>query len=136
MEERILFDKEFLLITHEKENRLIQLRWKRYANSEEFREGLMAGLKYVNDLKIERWLANLKNMSVIKEADRIWTNEEWFPQLYKTNLKKMAIVHSQDVFNNLSVNKIMSEAKAERFFTVAYFREVDEAHRWLTEIEF
>lgn len=133
MEERILFDKEFLLITHEKENSLIHLRWKRYATTEEFREGLNAGLNFVNELKIKRWLANLKNMSVIKEADRNWTNEEWFPKLYKTSLKKMAIVHSQDVFNNLAVSKIMSEAKAERFFTVAYFRDAVEAHLWLME---
>ncbi|MBL7928849.1 MAG: hypothetical protein JNL47_05165 [Bacteroidia bacterium] len=133
MEEQVLFDKEFLLISHEKENRLIHLRWKRFATTEEFREGLNAGLKFVMEFKIERWLANLKNMSVIKDADRSWTNEEWFPQLYKTNLKKMAIVHSQDVFNNLAVSKIMSEAKAERFFTVAYFHDVDEARHWLTE---
>lgn len=133
MEERILFNKEFLLITHEKENSLIHLRWKRFTTTEEFRDGLNTALKYVNELKIERWLANLKNMSVIKEADRNWTNEEWFPQLYKTGLKKMAIVHSQDVFNNLAVSKIMSEAKAERFFIVAYFRDADEAHRWLLE---
>lgn len=133
MEERILFDKEFLLITHETENRLIHLRWKRFATSEEFREGLNAGLKFVIELKIERWLANLKNMSVIKDADRNWTNQEWFPELYKTNLKKMAIVHSQDVFNKLAVSKIMSEARAERFFTVAYFSNANEAHHWLIE---
>jgi hypothetical protein len=134
MEGQILFDKEFLLIIYEKKNSLIHLRWKRYATSEEFQEGLNAGLHWVLEYKIERWLANLKNMSVIKDSDRNWTNNEWFPQLYKTSLKKMAIVHSQDVFNNLSVSKIMAEARAERFFTVAYFHDAEEAHQWLLEI--
>lgn len=134
MEERILFDKDFLLITHEKENSLIHLRWKRFATTEEFREGLNAGLKFVMEHKIERWLGNLKDMSVIKESDRIWTNEDWFPQLYKSKLKKMAIVHSQDVFNKLAVSKIMADARAERYFTVAYFHDTGEAHHWLTEI--
>lgn len=101
----MLFNKDFLLITYEKENDLIHLRWKRFAKTEEFREGLNTALKYVIDLKIERWLANLKYMGVIKDADRNWTNQEWFPQQYKTNLKKMAIIHSNNVFNNLAVKK-------------------------------
>jgi hypothetical protein len=57
MEERMLFNKVFLLITYVMENDLILLRWKRFAKTEEFLEGLNTALKYVIDLKIERVLA-------------------------------------------------------------------------------
>ena len=131
--EKIIFDKPFLTIVADDEKKLIHLRWINFAQSHEFREGLNFALDYVSKNKIKRWLANLRDMSIIKEADRIWTNEEWFPNLAKTELKRMAILVSMDYLNQSAVTRIMNKAEEEQLirFETEYFNDIDRAKEWL-----
>ena len=131
--EKIIFDKPFLKIISDAEKELIHLRWINYSQSEEFREGLMFALDYVNKHKIKRWLANLRDMSIIKESDRTWTNEVWFPEIAKTELKKMAILVSMDFLNQSSVTRIMNKAEEVIQFKTEYFNDIDRARDWLME---
>ena len=129
--EKAIFDKPFLIITHDDEHKLIHLRWKQLATSEEFRGALNYALSVVMEKKVERWLANLRDMSIIREADRKWTNDEWFPKLVKTKLRKLAIVNSLDYLNQSSVTKIMTHAGNIINFETNYFTDVNAAKEWL-----
>jgi hypothetical protein len=131
--EKIIFDKPFLKIVADDEKKLIHLRWINFAPSAEFREGLSFALEYVRKNKIKRWLANLREMSIIKESDRVWTNEEWFPELAKTGLKRMAILVSMDYLNQSSVTRIMNKAEEVIQFETEYFNDIDRARNWLME---
>src|ERR1041384_7310187 len=112
--EKIIFDKPFLKIIADDEKKLIHLRWINFAHSDEFREGLNFALDYVRKNKIKRWLANLRDMSIIKEGDQKWTNEEWFPELANTELKRMAILVSMDFLNQSAVTRMMNKAENEK----------------------
>ncbi|MFI5218968.1 MAG: STAS/SEC14 domain-containing protein [Bacteroidia bacterium] len=129
--EKLIFDKSYLSIFYDDDEKLIHLRWKKLATPEEFREGLNFALSKVVENKIERWLANLRDMSVIREAERKWTNEEWFPRLVKTGLRKMAIVNSLDYLNQSSVTKIMTHAGNIINFETHYFTDAENARAWL-----
>lgn len=131
--EKGIFDKPFLTIYYDDEHKLIHLRWKKLASSDEFREALNFALASVEERKIERWLANLRDMSVIKEADRKWTNDEWFPKLVKSGLRRMAIVNSLDYLNQSSVTKIMTHAGKIINFETQYFTDIVQAKKWLLE---
>lgn len=131
--EKIIFDKPFLTVAADDEHFLINLRWKNFATSDEFREGLSFGLEYVKAHQTRRWLANLRDMSIIKEADRLWTNNEWFPALAKTSLKRMAIIVSLDYLNQSSVNRIMHKAEEVIGFETEYFNDFDRAKEWLMQ---
>ena len=133
--EKVIFEKQFLTISADEEKKLINLRWINFANSEEFREGLSFALDYVKKNKIKRWLANLRDMSIIKEADRNWTNNEWFPKLAKTNLKRMAIIVSHDYLNQSAVTRIMNKAEEVIGFETEYFNDIDRAKEWLMKEE-
>ncbi|MEO5569528.1 MAG: STAS/SEC14 domain-containing protein [Bacteroidia bacterium] len=131
--EKVIFEKPFLKIVADDEKKLIHLRWINYAQSADFREGLNFALEYVRKHKVKRWLANLRDMSIIKEADRNWTNEEWFPELAKTELKRMAILVSMDFLNQSAVTRIMNKAEEVIRFETEYFNDIDRARDWLLE---
>ncbi|HKR06423.1 MAG TPA: STAS/SEC14 domain-containing protein [Bacteroidia bacterium] len=129
--EKVIFEKPFLKIVADDDKELIHLRWINFAQSDEFREGLNFALDYVRKNKIKRWLANLRDMSIIKEADRDWTNNEWFPEVAKTDLKRMAILVSLDFLNQSAVTRIMNKAEQVIRFETEYFNDIDRAREWL-----
>lgn len=128
----VLFDKSYLTIYHQTDSKLIHLKWKGYATSEQFREGLNAALYLVKEHQIENWLGNLKMMQVILSSDEEWATEVWYPQLADTTLRKMAIVTSLDFLNNSAVKRIVSKSEPVTNFETRYFVDITEAVTWLT----
>ncbi len=129
--EDILYDKDFLCIYHESEHKLIHLRWKGYASTENLRDALNFAAEAVKEHNIEFWLGNLKLMEAINPADIDWVTEIWYPKLLGTYMKKMAIVTSLDYFNNTAVKRIVNEAADVTNFETRYFVDVVPAKEWL-----
>ncbi len=127
----ILFDKEFLSISYEPETRIVILKWKGFASSENFRDGLNFALDVVKEHRAEYWLGNLKLMESIQPADEEWASQVWFPKIAQSSLKKMAIVTSLDYFNNTSVKRIVNTAVPIINFETRYFVDVIPAKEWL-----
>lgn len=127
----ILFDKEFLSISYEPEYKLIHLKWKGFATSNQFRDGLNFALEAVRDHQAENWLGNLKLMESIHVADEEWASQIWFPQIAKSSLRKMAIVTSLDYFNNTAVKRIVNTVVPIMGFETRYFVDVIPAREWL-----
>ena len=130
-QERIVLQEPYLRIGHDQGHDLIHLVWNGYAPSGAYRKGLDTALEYVLEHGITRWLADLRQMGAILQADEKWTNTHWFPQLANSELERMAILRSDDYFNAMSVERIMTNAIEVVGFEVAYFRTEEEAVQWL-----
>lgn len=129
--ERPLYTSEVVDIFLDEEHKLVHLKWKRYADSRQFREALTMAMEFVKQYHLEGWLGNLKQMESILPADQEWSYKIWFPELAKTSLKKMAIVTSLDYFNNVAVKKIMDNAEPHLVFETRYFVDQSDARAWL-----
>lgn len=127
----ILFDQDFLTIYVNPDQHLVKLKWKKFATSDQFREGLNVALDAVIEHNAKYWLANLKHMEAILPADEEWATNVWFPKIAVTSIQKMAIVTSLDYFNNTSVKKIISTAQPVISFETKYFVDVSDAKAWL-----
>jgi hypothetical protein len=128
----ILFERDYLTIFLKPEKSQIKLKWKKFATSEQFRDGLNTALEAVREHGIKNWLANLKNMEVILPADEEWATNEWFPKIATAGLEKMAIVTSLDYFNNVSVKRIVASSQPIITFETRYFVDLDDAETWLS----
>lgn len=122
---------EFVTATIDPAIRLIQLRWKGFAPTPEFRRTLDEALQSVLEHKLLYWLADLRGMSAILRRDEQWSSTDWFPRAAASGLKKMAIVTSTDLFNQMSVERIMDDAAGVITFQTAYFDDADVARAWL-----
>ena len=127
-----VYTSESVDIFHDPEHRILHMQWKRFADSNQFREALLFGLDQVNTHQISGWLGNLKHMESILPADEEWASKSWFPLLAKTSLRKMAIVTSLDYFNNVTVKRIMQTAEPLIGFETRYFVDPQDARDWLS----
>ncbi|MEM9828986.1 MAG: hypothetical protein AAF944_00030 [Bacteroidota bacterium] len=103
---------------------------KDFATSEEFKMGLNKGLDLLVERNTENWLADLRKMDVIDSDDEKWSNKDWFPRALVGGVKKMALIPSEDIFNNMSVESIMNEV-AGTGLVVHDFDDVEKAKTWL-----
>ncbi len=133
--DRLLLDEKFLRMTYSPAQQLIRLEWKGHARGDQYRSGLEQALAYVRDHKVRFWLADLRRMTAILQADEQWANTVWFPQLFGTGLEKMAILPSSDYFNQTSVQRSFTAVNGKLTFKVAWFQGTDEALGWLALAE-
>ncbi len=128
-----VYNKDHLAIFYDSDTRMVRLKWKGFATSEQIREGLTAGMEIIRREKALLWLADLKHMQAISPADEEWIVQQWFPKVVLTGLKKMALVTSLDYFNNTSVNRIMRSTEPMVTFETEYFVDASDATKWLLE---
>ncbi len=129
--ETVVLDQPYLRLVHIPERKLVQLTWNGHARSDEYRGGLEKALVVLQENDVLFWLADLREMTAILRADETWANENWFPRLFATGLRRMAIVESNDFFNQTSVARSFTAVNGKLTFEVAWFRTLEEARGWL-----
>ena len=127
----VLLDAPYLRMVLRAEQRSIRLTWNGHALSKEYRHGLSVALVVLREHDVRYWLADLRNMTAILHADEQWANEVWFPQLFTTGLRRMAIVESRDFFNQTSVARSFTAVNGKLSFEVAWFGSPEEATAWM-----
>lgn len=126
----IYFEKDYLRIDYDQEENLITMNWKEAVVSEEFREGLNKGLECVEEHSIKHWLADVREMGALSNDDQEWSNNEWFPKIIKAGIKFMGVVISSDIFNQMTVDEIMTKVP-QTDIVHRNFDNMDKAKEWL-----
>ncbi len=130
-QDTVLLHEPFLLMSHSPSERLIHLEWNGHATSAQYRSSLQLALTYVMKHDVHFWLADLRGMTAILQDDEKWANEKWFPKLFTSPLEKMAILHSNDYFNQTSVARSFKKVNSQLTFQVSDFSDMREALKWL-----
>lgn len=126
------YETEYLTASYDEDLDAVVMDWHDFANGEEFREGLDAGLELVNEKRASNWLADLREMGTVTDDDQEWSNTDWFPRAMESSLTSMAIVQPESVLAEMSVENIMQETE-EADLTTHYFDNRPEATEWLDE---
>ncbi len=126
----IYFEKDYLRIDYDQNENVITMNWKEAVVSEEFREGLNKGLQCVEENAIKHWLADVRDMGALSNEDQEWSNNEWFPKIIKAGIKFMAVVISSDIFNQMTVDEIMTKVPQTNIVH-RNFDDMDKAKEWL-----
>jgi hypothetical protein len=101
-----------------------------WADPSEMAAVLEAGLQALTEHGGSRWLADGRNMKVVKQPDQDWIVQEFFPRALAAGLKRIALVMPTSGLAMTTVDQLvgrMPAASAE----VAYFATLDEARSWL-----
>jgi len=124
------YDERHLTVKYDESIGAVVMEWHEFAEGEPYREGLNAGLDLVKKKGATNWLADLRDMGTVAEADQGWSNEDWFPRALDTTLSHMAIVQPESVVADMSVENIMQEV-GDGALTTKYFDDRREATSWL-----
>jgi len=126
------YDERHLTVSWDGSLDAVVMEWHEFAEGEPYREGLDAGLELVEQKGAENWLADLRDMGTVADADQQWSNEEWFPRAIDSPLSNMAIIQPESVVADMSVENIMQEV-GDGALTTKYFDNRADAEAWLEE---
>ena len=129
--EQIVFDENYAKIYLNEEDKYLKIVWAGFVKSEDFRKGSNYALKLVLDKDLEGWYADLLDMKIIRQEDKDWANEIWFPKIIKSKLVKMAILNSKHIANKLSIENIFIKASDIIPFDTMYFDDESKAFEWM-----
>ncbi|GAA4296048.1 hypothetical protein [Nibribacter koreensis] len=130
----IYFENDIITIQYDEARQLVFTEWHDFANSEDYRSILNLYLKLVQEKPVKLWIGNNTKAKAIRPADQEWTAKEWAVQFAKAGqLRKMAVVVAEDLFNKMAVENMFIKAAGIVPFDTRYFQSVPDAEEWVLE---
>jgi hypothetical protein len=128
----LIFDKDYAKLEFDKEKNVLELTWKRWVKSHEYREAFTISRDFIVKNGVSNWISDIRNQGVIAPGDSQWLTKEVLPHVIKAGLNKIAVIMDKDIFKKYYVNNI---ERAESFggLTMHYFDSMEHAEEWLEE---
>jgi hypothetical protein len=104
--------------------------WNGFVSGDEYKLGLNKGIELIKEKKLYKWIGNLSHMEAITEEDQAWANEVWFPNALGAGLKRLGVVVSKDIFNQMSVEEMLNKVESIDLET-QYFDSLENAVAWM-----
>src|SRR4029077_6746514 len=106
--------------------------WEGWADSDEFRAILDAGVQAMSENRGSRWLADCRLQRVLKAADQEAGNRRWLPLALAAGLKRFAVVLPASGLAKANIQDHL-RAAASKQLDMAYFATLEEAQHWLVQ---
>lgn len=84
---------------------------------------------------VTKWIGNTKHAKAIRPVDQEWTVKEWVKGFSKTNVKRVAVIVSDDIFNKMAIDNLMLKGNEVVKSDTKYFNNLEEAEKWVSEID-
>lgn len=123
------YESDELVVEWDPAAEAVVMNWLDFASGDAYRTGLNEGLELVERENARNWLADLRELGTVPEADREWTHDEWHPRAFRSSLSNMAVVQPESVVANMSVEDLVSELGENTASRV--FDNRDDASEWL-----
>lgn len=128
-----LFENEHCAIYFDESVPAIHQVWRGFASGELLREAHDATVQQVRAHKAHCLLADTRQMRVISRADQQWITDSYFPRVIAAGCRRIAIVQSEDIFNQTSVQHIMTDIIKNSLVIAEHFQTIEAAQIWLRE---
>lgn len=121
----------YATITFEKENNLIYLDWNGFLTVDLVKSGSEELLNVIKQTFCKKVLVDNRKVSGPWQAANQWYETDWNPRAAKAGLTDMAVIMSENIFTQLSLQGFAKVSKG--VFTVNIFNADQPARKWLKE---
>src|SRR5687768_15080604 len=129
--ETLIFDEDHLKLYHNAEHHRVKAVWNGFISGNVFRHAVT----FCTDVMVERnilyWLADNRKLKSMRQTDQDWLLKEIAPRMAASNLRKMATLVSDDIFNQLAIDTLFVKGNDMIRFDNHYFKTEEEALAWL-----
>ncbi|HEY8937848.1 MAG TPA: hypothetical protein VIM65_21635 [Cyclobacteriaceae bacterium] len=126
------FEKDFFVISCDKNNEVIVVEWKTPPTSQEFKDSMnvvVEALQYFNTGKV---IFDTVALGVLLDADQEWISSDWYVRAVKVGYSRVAFVLPKDAFTDMFVKETVKRT-SDRIPT-AYFENRMAAIEWMNEV--
>lgn len=121
----------YVTLTYEKENDLMFVDWSGYLNVELVKLGSEELLLMIKQYRASKVLVDNSKVSGPWQAANEWYQADWNPRAAKAGLTDMAVIMSENIFTQLSLQGFTKVTKG--VYSVCVFNGESQARKWLKE---
>ena len=131
--EELYYESHGFRLSYDVEERLGKAEWRGFLSSAEFRENSIKCIELAYKYSPIRWLADQKTMRAIRQEDLRWAGVEIMPKILASPIRRMAIIVSVDIFNNMAMEQLTKRAGNLGDLVVKEFEDEAMAMLWLLQ---
>jgi hypothetical protein len=128
--DKVYVEEPWLTLRWDDANRCVHSEWKAFANSNEYRAGLMKGLEAIRENHAVCYLTDTRKTRVIVREDQAWVKDTWTPLATAAGLKRVAVVLADAGLGKVTVEETVHMVDRPDL-EVRTFDSVAAAQRWL-----
>ncbi|OJJ20021.1 hypothetical protein BKI52_16230 [marine bacterium AO1-C] len=124
---------EFITIQYTTEQKIIQLTWTGFVDSDLLRNGLDKAIELARRYQLQFWVMDQRLRRVLRPSDAEWIITDWFPRFQEIDPKsKVAILLPEDTFGEYNTRKNLQEIEKRyaKVMPYQYFHTLKQAQYW------
>ncbi|WP_026998245.1 hypothetical protein [Eisenibacter elegans] len=130
------FQQTFGELYHDTDKDYYVIAPKGFLNLDKWKQLMTATLKLVETKKFTKALADHRQMEIINQEGQNYIAGEVFPKLFQLGLRCVAVVENENVFSQVTADKVYEQAeqkaaKSNINFQEARFVTIQQAENWL-----
>lgn len=130
--EKLLLNKDNVKIWYNSDNQVLYATWKGFLKKDQVVGGCSLMTEFIKKNGVQNHLSNHVELKVLSKEVQDYLTEQWFPEVEKVGLKKVAALVSDDVFAKATVEKVNKVAKVGKL-TISTFNAEKDSLNWLLE---
>ncbi len=111
-------------------NGIIYARWNGFLKPEQVKNGCAKITEHAKNNKITVHLSDHRNLKVLSKEVQEYLAKEWFPEVEKIGMRKIAALVAPDLFAKATVDKVNKDAHVGNL-VIRTFESEDECIKWL-----
>jgi hypothetical protein len=127
-----LMDEKFVKIDYDNVQKTVVAKWNGFLRLEELQKGCKAINNHVKKEKLTKHLSDQTQLKVLVKEVQDYIGEVWFDEVEKLGLRRIAILLSDDIFTQASVNKVNLNAQYKGL-QINSFNSLNQCYEWLSE---
>lgn len=129
--ENAVYSSDIVIAQYLADLKLIQLRWKKEATTEEYRKLFETLVNFAEQKKVRFLISDLREQGLVSVDDVKWLEEEILKKAIILGIEKIALVNNDTIFSQVYADTIKRKLSNSPI-RVQLFEEPDSAKAWLS----
>jgi len=126
-----LYNSEYATLSYENSSKVIELVWKKSANSDEYRKMFNVLIEFSEKNRIKAFLSDMKSQGVVRLDDVHWLEKEILSRAISHKIEKIALVTQDTIFSSIYAEAIKKKLEKSPII-LQVFTDLSEARAWVS----
>jgi hypothetical protein len=127
-----ILKESFVEITFEKETGIITAKWIGFLKLSDVQRGCDLLSKHIKNNKLKKHISDHTKLKVLSKEVQEYLTGQWFAEVEKLGLEKIAVHVSEDIFAQATVNNVNTKGSLGNL-KIYTFNSLNQCNTWLAE---
>lgn len=103
---KVIFNKPYVEISFDEETQVLIARWIGFLKTDDLKTGCTELINFIKKNNIKNHLSDHTRLKILSKEAQEYLGGTWFPEVAGLGLRKVAVLVSDDVFAQATVNNV------------------------------